>query len=276
MFTCHYSILRFLPYVETGEFANIGVVLLSMTGRYFGFRLLQRRIARVTHFFDIADGAGLRTGLRVMDKELKDIEGQLKRLGFDRRMREVDTKAVEMRFAELIRPRETLFRFSPPRALLAENPSQELEALFNRVVQRDFVTKEYAEAVLDRGVRRLLSQNQLSERYLSEDFRDEKGFYVRFPFVAKTAGDRLKIIKPLHLTHIEASKAIDHGLHWADRVRQLKKRNLLQGEILFPIQGRPDNVNVVTEVEQLLRDEGAKTSSIDTPQAIIDFARLAA
>ena len=55
MIPCRYAILRFLPYVETGEFANVGVVLMSTAGRYFGFRLLGRRVARVTHFFDLHD-----------------------------------------------------------------------------------------------------------------------------------------------------------------------------------------------------------------------------
>ncbi|WP_153010653.1 DUF3037 domain-containing protein, partial [Pseudomonas sp. ADP] len=31
---CNYSILRFLPYPETGEFVNIGVVLLASNGEF--------------------------------------------------------------------------------------------------------------------------------------------------------------------------------------------------------------------------------------------------
>ncbi|HVK54151.1 MAG TPA: DUF3037 domain-containing protein, partial [Burkholderiales bacterium] len=30
---CHYAIVRFLPFVETGEFANVGVVLFSPNAR---------------------------------------------------------------------------------------------------------------------------------------------------------------------------------------------------------------------------------------------------
>ena len=84
MIPCRYAILRFLPYVETGEFANVGVVLMSTAGRFLGFRLLKRRIARVTHFFDLHDNKPLREGLNVMREELARIEQMLKRYGTDR------------------------------------------------------------------------------------------------------------------------------------------------------------------------------------------------
>ena len=48
---CHYAIVRFMPFVETGEFGNVGVVLFSPTARFFGFRLLGQRISRITNFF---------------------------------------------------------------------------------------------------------------------------------------------------------------------------------------------------------------------------------
>ena len=47
---CQYALLRFRPFVETGEFANVGVVLLAPEARFFGFRLL-KRYGRITQFF---------------------------------------------------------------------------------------------------------------------------------------------------------------------------------------------------------------------------------
>jgi len=34
-----YAIVQFMPYPETGEFANVGVVLACPTQNYFGFKL---------------------------------------------------------------------------------------------------------------------------------------------------------------------------------------------------------------------------------------------
>ena len=41
-FACHYAIIRFLPYPETQEFANVGVVLACPESGYFGFKLEKR------------------------------------------------------------------------------------------------------------------------------------------------------------------------------------------------------------------------------------------
>ena len=55
-FACQYALLRFRPFVETGEFANVGVVLLAPEARFFGFKLLNKqRHGRITHFFHQLD-----------------------------------------------------------------------------------------------------------------------------------------------------------------------------------------------------------------------------
>ena len=52
-YVCNYSILRFLPYPETGEFVNIGVVLLASNGEFH--YQLDRTRQRVTRFFKTLD-----------------------------------------------------------------------------------------------------------------------------------------------------------------------------------------------------------------------------
>ena len=48
---CNYAVLRFLPYPETQEFVNIGVVLMCPELRWFDYRTETRRRDRVTGFF---------------------------------------------------------------------------------------------------------------------------------------------------------------------------------------------------------------------------------
>ena len=276
MVACRYAILRFLPYVETGEFANVGVVLMSTTGRFFGFRLLKTRIARVTHFFDLHDHKPLRDGLRMMREELERIEIQLKQYGTDRRLKNVDGGALEAMFAELTRPREVMFRFDAPRALLTARPATALEELFERHVAPDFDTKKDREAALEGEFRKLFVEYNLVERYKPEHVGDEQ-FNVRFPFVAHTNGN-VRIIKPLHLTHTEPTKAIDHGLQWAGRVARLKKHNLLQGQILFALQTLPRrdaHQRAALEVQEMLRDAGAIVLEHTAREQIVQFARAA-
>jgi len=42
---CQYALLRFRPFAETGEFANVGIVMLAPEARFFGFRLLKNMAA---------------------------------------------------------------------------------------------------------------------------------------------------------------------------------------------------------------------------------------
>ncbi|TAM57619.1 MAG: DUF3037 domain-containing protein [Rhodanobacter sp.] len=50
-FACQYAIIRFLPYAETGEFANVGVVLACPATGYFGARLMPVNEDRPHHRF---------------------------------------------------------------------------------------------------------------------------------------------------------------------------------------------------------------------------------
>ena len=52
---CQYAIVRFAPYVETGEFANVGIVMMAPKQRYFKFEVELKRYGRITKFFDDVD-----------------------------------------------------------------------------------------------------------------------------------------------------------------------------------------------------------------------------
>jgi hypothetical protein len=127
MFACPHAILRFLPFVETGEFANVGIVMMSTAKQYCGFRLLSRRLERVTQFFEMDDARTLRAGLAAIKADLE----RIKLLA--------TSSNVEALFAELVRERETLFRFDLPRAMVCESPEAALNELYTRYVERDFV-----------------------------------------------------------------------------------------------------------------------------------------
>ena len=134
---CHYAIARFMPFIETGEFANVGVVLFAPKARYFGFELLGRRYARVTNFFDRFDGQVFRVVMRQFRDELKRVENLMNGLGTDRRSGNLDRHGAFSLWQEVIKPRETMLRFSEPRVVLAEAPEQQLPVLYAQYVERN-------------------------------------------------------------------------------------------------------------------------------------------
>lgn len=64
---CQYAIVRFAPYVETGEFANVGVLMVAPRQPYFGFKLETRRHGRITRFFEELEPKFYREALRATD-----------------------------------------------------------------------------------------------------------------------------------------------------------------------------------------------------------------
>jgi len=45
---CLYAIVRFMPYAETQEFANVGVVMCVPDKNIFKFKLAPKHFARIT------------------------------------------------------------------------------------------------------------------------------------------------------------------------------------------------------------------------------------
>ena len=143
-----YSIIRFLPYAETEEFANVGVVMFAPTARYFDFRL-SNKWRRIGAFFDTLDRRVFGEGVRAFQEELartRDMVGHSADGG-------ATGQGLGQRvFEDLVRPREALFRFSTVRAVMTDAPEAKLAALFDRYILHDFATSEYHEALIERPI----------------------------------------------------------------------------------------------------------------------------
>lgn len=89
-FTCQYALRhRFCPFVETGEFANVGVVLLSPEGRFFGYKLL-KKYGRITQFFHQLDRKVYLDGKALFLEELERFAAHLRQHALDGRKRTPD------------------------------------------------------------------------------------------------------------------------------------------------------------------------------------------
>lgn len=264
---CQYAIARFLPYAETGEFANVGVVLACPERGVLRVKFAPvKRTKRITDFFE-----GLNP--RIYRESLKYLETETSRISACSAMSESATKAA---FEELTRPREALLRFSTMRVILAEDPDMTVQALFDKFIERDFATKEYHEKILNKGVASILNSAALKTYFDAEDIGDDN-FTVRFPFVHSTEGDALVAIKPLHLAQDEPSKIMDHGLHWVARVSRLKRHGNMPDNLLFAIDKSEHDKHqrVAREIVMDLKGLGAEVVEVDDRRAIIEFAERA-
>ncbi len=261
-----YAIVRFLPYAETEEFANVGVLLHAPDAGVFAFRL-EDKWRRVGAFFDMLDR-------HVFNTARKAFEGEL------RRVQELVRKSPawgRQAFDELMRPRESMFRFSPARAVLTEDADATLDALFARYVEHAFATPEYQEALLERSLRTVLRREGLAARYR----KAELGIgALRFPVPFAQTGDGgrvLRAVKPLHLAQDDPVRLLDHGNQWIGRLRHLERLRACPA-MLFPVQQpapEADNSGAFEEIRQGLEESGATVVPIADEAAILRFARAA-
>ncbi len=275
---CLYSIVRFAPFVETGEFANVGVVMIAPEQRYFDFRLMIQRHARVTHFFEQLDAKIYKASMLNLKEELNRVASLLRQHGFDRRFKANDQDFAKRLFAEVVRPRETIIKFGEPRAALADDMKATLDELYGYYVERKFVTREYQEAVLERGMRKWLYQARILNRFARREIGDEE-YHAAFPFVECHDDRPVKVLKPLHLAHDQSSKILDHGGQWLFRAGQLKRRNQLPQNLLFAVQkpqGDGARERACQEIIDGLRDEGAVVLPYSDKEHIMEFASKAA
>jgi len=235
---CNYAVVRFLPYPETEEFVCIGVVLLCPKTGYFGHRVETKRRDRVTGFFPELAPEVFVKGRRIFEQQLQHVN---KLLGGDEntgqmRMPRPDVNPV-VAFQELVRPRESLFRFGDIGVTMAVDPAKELDRLYQHYVNRQFAQREeYQEAVMARRLTDLFRLHAV-RNYRCEILGSET-YTFRVPFVRgdiQTPGD-IKAIKPLNFAQNDTTRIADHALIWQKRIKLLLEQNVQPDHILLPVK----------------------------------------
>lgn len=250
-FACHYTIVRFAPFAETGEFANVGIVLYSPTARFFSFQLMKNRYARITNFFEELDAKVYRSVMRHAQDELQRVAQRFKPLGVDKRFKSFDNAAANTLWAELTKPLASVLRMSEPRIVMAGDPSAKLKELFGYYVERNFVTREYQDEILIRAVRGALRDAGVNDRFHPMRVGNDE-YHATFPLVATTDEDPVQIIKPLNLSQAEPTKILDHGFAWIHRIKTLRRKHLLPRDVLVAVDDQQPNA---TERQRAAKQE---------------------
>ena len=271
-FACQYAIVRFLPYLETGEFANVGIVMLCPDAGFFEFKLLNR-VRRITAFFEELDAGIYRRAANDFKKELNRIGKWLD----TRQANKMDVELARQLFAELIRPREAMMRFESVRVVLADDPAQQFEELFGHYVERNFATKAYQEQLLEKSVRKILVEAKLEKQFRPETLGNTAAYHTRLPFVHREDGRAVKAIKPLHLAHEDPAQIYDHGWAWLGRVDKLRALGVLPDRVLFtvqmPVETGGERFEMCQEIIAKIAANDVQVASTALPQKIVEFAR---
>lgn len=267
---CLYSIIRYAPYAETEEFANIGVVLCAPKLGQFHYQLTQSNNARVKNFFQD----------EIIFPHAKDAIAREMQFAQEQSYKFYSPEKLANFFNYLIGKKESIVHFSPARVVMAESPQELTFELFNKFVNHSEVTKESREAILTRELKNRFSHYS----DLKNAFRKEMlgGELTRFsiPFVARQDGEILCAIKPLAFTQDKPEKMMEHCDSWTAKVLRAASEKILSlSNVLFtidpPFQPTDLEVKAMREIRKTFDEKGIHHIEHKDEKSIITFARQA-
>jgi hypothetical protein len=275
---CNYSVIRFLPYPETGEFVNVGILACCPQVGWMNFILEPRKTKRISDFFPELDMQVYRAGRHHVATELDRMVAEHRLADQAQWALPTHQQYLTGIFTEIIRPREELFRFGAPATLLTANPFDDLQALFNHYVERHFAQhKDYQETLMTNRLTELFRAENLIGRYRREQIGNEE-YHVTLPFVERIGNDLrpARAIKPLNLMQTEATQIRDHGDAWRTRVERLKRMEYLPRHMLFAVQCPPvkerNRYDAAMEICDLLQKEGVEIAPFGNHERVTRFA----
>ncbi|MBB1485139.1 DUF3037 domain-containing protein [Oceanospirillum sediminis] len=265
-FACQYKIVRFAPFVETEEFANVGIVLFCPARSQFEFRLTPTRFGRVTQFFHNMDKSVYKTIINTLSNEFKRTQKLLERK---------DSEYGKTVFAELTRIKGGVINFSDTRVLLTEDINKEVKRLFDYFVGRSFNTRDYRETQLEQRLRQTLKEMNLDKKYKKESLQTEL-VQVNMPFVHLDQGNTKGAIKLLAFDQSTTNLAVKHADLWFNQAEHLINSGTKPDDLLFTLDiASADNeplINYLKKFRDRLENIGICTTESEDEQSIIDFA----
>lgn len=123
---CNYAMLRFLPYPETGEFVNVGVLVSCTQPCLLDFLMETEMPARVKALFPQLDENAFRDAAQAMQREMERLKGMVR-----------DGKSCQLAFRETVRPRESVLRFGEVKTILTPEPAALTDGLFRKYVRME-------------------------------------------------------------------------------------------------------------------------------------------
>lgn len=236
--TFRFATVELCPYPELGEFVIVGVVLVTAR-RELTFRALPaNRTTRLTRFFPEIERTIFTETLRAVRTDLEILEMNLQGNHVGTGPLDLGGGEWQTIFQLLTAPREGFVRIKPRGTAIAEDPERWIEQAFERFVMRtvDGIT-DPAERTLTEHIGGLLREWRLAKLYRAETVGGEF-IHARFPFahIPEGADAPKRVIKPLHLAHDSATKVLEHGDTWLQKIRRLRQFERAPEEIILPVK----------------------------------------
>ncbi|MBL4940894.1 MAG: DUF3037 domain-containing protein [Colwellia sp.] len=265
-----YAVVRFMPFAETREFANVGVVVIAPKFGIYDFKLAPQKFGRVTQFFDDLDGMVYKHAIEGFEAELERVRNYLVH-------NYVQGKDLVEYFKEITRTRESVLHFGEIGTLLTDNVNVTVDKLYDRLIGRNFTAgKEYKEQQMIRVLKSQLTPNLPKDvRYTKQNIKAGI-FDISMPLVTKI-NSNYRIIRPLAFEQKNVLQAMEHGETWINRLKKLINSEVIEAKrALFafekPLNRKLEFMKVYEDVYGEIQNLGAVAEDFSDTSNIIKFA----
>lgn len=228
-----YSFIRFLPFQESGEFVNIGLLMCEPKKKKLTYKLVKKNDARVNHFFH--NSKIFNNVHYLINDQLKYITKVINVDSFNS-----DQEIINF-FNHYTEEKNGLFQFSNSAISLVENPEKEFNNIYTKFIKLAAVPNENKETLIIKGYKSLFKHenNQLLMKYKEHKVQgDIAKFSLPLALKSKPENDVqiLKAIKPLAFDQSETPRMIEHCDTWISKINRADEEGLLRKEdILFTL-----------------------------------------
>ena len=267
----NYAVLRFLPYPETGEFVNLGIVVHCPEKGWFDLKLERRKSKRVTDFFPELDREAFRATRDGIADELERVMKLIKKTP--------DRELGRRIFRDVVRPRESVFRFGEIRTIMTTDVAGLTESLFGQYVSRNFAQpKEYQESVMARKFYEALQTFRPGRRFRRDVKLGNNTYHVKVPICSEwvdKGGIPMRALKPLYLDRDDPTDIIDHGNAWVCRVEGLAEIGEIPERFIFAVdlpRSGGDRLLAAAKVVDKLQAAGAVVVKAQETQKVLELS----
>ncbi|WP_032093137.1 DUF3037 domain-containing protein [Necropsobacter rosorum] len=266
-----YSFVRFLPFFESGEFVNIGLLMCEPGAKTLTYRLVKKNDVRVNHFF--RQSKIFYDVQPVINEQLKYIVAKIAAEPF-----KTSDEMINF-FYHYTEQKDGLFQFSNAAVGLVEDPAIKFDELYEKFIRGACVPTESQETHIIREYKRLFKEqnNQLLAQYKEHLVQGDTAKF-KFPLALQHAETKeiLKGIKPLAFDQTETAGMIEHCDNWVAKINRASEEGLLKRDnILFALDtaDTDSKANILTTIKQTFDKFNIQHTDWRDNKNILSFAQ---
>ena len=250
MLAMRFAVVRFMPYIQTREFANVGIVLICPKTGFFDYKL-EFKYGRLSNFFRYFDAKIFKQAMHSFSNELEKIK--------EKRSSNRDPEFLRALLNHLARPRDAIICTSDIGVTTGKSEKKELDRLFSYYAEHSFA-KDQREEILTKNIENLIRDMQIPFPFVQVKVGDDNEYYANFPLVQKQ-GERIrKIIKPLYLGQDNSSEIIQKSDKWISVINRLRDFSSIEEDtkIMFPFESAQDQTERQKKAFELITRDAKK------------------